>query len=92
MSKEPLETEGQVNKFTPLATEYNFVHSRALEEFPEGPYGSQMNFELGKQSGWDTGEEVNPRFSYEDEHMHEASTRLDALADPLRPNPKGEVE
>lgn len=92
MPKDPVEQEGQKNKFTPLSTEYNFIHSRILEEFPEGPYGSQMNFELGKQSDWDTGEEVNPRFSYENEQLHEAATRLDPQADPLRTHPEGELE
>lgn len=86
-----LEQQGEQDEYTPLSTEYNFVHSRMLEEFPEGPYGSEMNVELGKSSGWDTGEEVNPRFSYENEELHEAATRLDALADPLQKNPKGHI-
>lgn len=92
MPDEPMEREGQVNGFTPLATEYNHIHSRALEEFAEGPYGSPMNFELGKTSGWDTGEEVAPRFSYENEQLHEAATRLEDLADPIRTNPEGHLE
>jgi hypothetical protein len=92
MPNDPLEKKGQKDKFTPLSTEYNFVHSRMLEEFPDGPYGSTMNFELGKTSGWDTGEEVNPRFSYENEQLHEAATRLDELADPMRTHPKGDLE
>ena len=77
--------------YTPLSTEYNYVHSRTLEEFPEGPYGSINNFELSKNSGWDTGEEVNPRFSYENETLHEAATRVYPQADPLRTNPPGET-
>ena len=92
MAKEPLERKGQEDPYTPLSTEYNYLHSRMLEEFPEGPYGSAMNFELGKNSGWDTGEEVNPRFSYENEQLHEAATRLDALADPLQEHPEGHLE
>lgn len=93
MTDKPLEREGEKNSFTPLSTEYNFVHSRALEEFPDGPYGSAMNFELGKTSGWDTGEEVNPRFSYENEQLHEAASRVgDTLADPIRTKPEGHLE
>jgi hypothetical protein len=92
MSNESMEKEGQKNIYTALSTEYNHIHSRTLEEFPEGPYGSRMNFELGKTSGWDTGEEVNPRFSYENEQLHEASARLDALADPIREHPEGHLE
>lgn len=92
MPKEPMEKKNQEDEYTPLATEYNYLHSRTLEEFPDGPYGSASNFQLGKTTGWDTGEEVNPRFSYEDEQMHEASGRLDALADPVRTNPEGDLE
>lgn len=90
--QEPIERQGEQSDYTPLSTEYNFIHSRTLEEFPEGAYGSIINFELGKTSGWDTGEEVNPRFSYENEELHEAATRPDALADPLRKYPKGKIE
>jgi len=93
MSEKDLERQGEQNSFTPLSTEYNYVHSRTLEEFPDGPYGSAMNFELGKTTGWDTGEEVNPRFSYENEQLHEAATRAkDELADPMRTNPEGHLE
>lgn len=93
MSRKDLETEGAKDEYTPLSTEYNFVHSRTVEEFPDGPYGASTNELLGKTSGWDTGEEVNPRFSYEDEQLHEAATRVgDTLADPMRTNPKGKIE
>lgn len=92
MPKEPMETKGEKDVYTPLSTEYNYLHSRTVEEFPEGAYGSTINFPLGKTSGWDTGEEVNPRFSYEAEELHEAATRLDALADPLRKNPEAKIE
>ncbi|WP_202080215.1 hypothetical protein [Caldalkalibacillus salinus] len=92
MGKKSLENKGERNKYTPLSTEYNYVHSRTLEEFPEGPYGSATNTMLGKTSGWDTGEEVNPRFSYENEQLHEASERHDEFADPIREHPKGHLE
>lgn len=87
-----MEYKNEQDPYTPLSTEYNHIHSRALEEFPEGPYGAERNEELGKASGWDTGEEVNPRFSYENEQLHEAATRLDEQADPLRPYPEGKTE
>lgn len=87
-----MEFAGQDSEFTPLSTEYNHIHSRTLEEFPEGPYGSGMDFQLGKTSGWDTGEEVTPRFSYENEQLHEAATRLEDLADPMRQNPEGRLK
>lgn len=91
MAKNSLEREGEQNEYTPLSTEYNYIHSRAWEEFPDGAYGSAMNFELGKSSGWDTGEEANPRFSYENEELHEASQRLDPQADPIRDTPEGDI-
>lgn len=92
MPKKPMERRGERDVFTPLSTEYNYLHSRTVEEFPEGAYGSQINLPLGKTSGWDTGEEVNPRFSYENEQLHEAATRPDDLADPIRTNPEGHLE
>lgn len=87
-----MEKQGEHNEYTPLSTEYNFVHSRTLEEFPEGPYGSAVNLELGKMSGWDSGEEVNPRFSYENEQLHEASERQYPQKDPIRKNPEGDLD
>ena len=92
MPKESMETRGQKDEYTPLSTEYNYLHSRTVEEFPDGAYGCTINLPLGKTSGWDTGEEVNPRFSYEAEQLHEAATRPDALADPVRENPEAELE
>ncbi|MDQ0339497.1 hypothetical protein J2S00_002285 [Caldalkalibacillus uzonensis] len=90
--RDTLEKSGEHNPFTPLSTEYHNLHSRTLEEFPEGPYGSPLQGLLGKQSGWDTGEEVNPIFSYENEQLHEAATRPYPQADPLRKNPEGHPE
>lgn len=91
MSKK-LERKGEKDRYTPLSTEYNYLHSRTLEEFPDGPYGAATNMELGKTTGWDTGEEVNPRFSYEHEQLHEAATRRHSAADPLRRHPEGKLE
>lgn len=92
MPRKPMERKGEKDVYTPLSTEYNYLHSRTVEEFPEGAYGSPVNFPLGKTSGWDTGEEVNPRFSYEDEELHEVTARLDELADPMRKHPEGKIE
>ncbi|GAA0355078.1 hypothetical protein [Bacillus horti] len=86
-----MEQADEQDVFTPLSTEYNYLHSRTLEEFPEGPYQSTIEGELGKTSGWSTGEEVNPRFSYENEELHESSERLDPQADPTRKNPQQKI-
>lgn len=90
--RKSMEKAGEKNPFTPLSTEYQHLHSRAWEEFPEGPYGFATDGVLGKSSGWDTGEEANPRFSYENEELHEAATRPYPQADPLRKNPEGHLE
>jgi hypothetical protein len=90
--RQTMEKAGEQNPFTLLSTEYNHLHSRTLEEFPEGAYGASEPGQLGKQSGWDSGEEVNPRFSYENEQLHEAATRKYPQADPLRENPEGHLE
>lgn len=72
-------------KYSLLSTEQGHLHSRALEEFPEGPYGSTLLTEkLGKSSGWDTGEENEQRFGYEAEGLHDGLPRLDPGADPIR--------
>ncbi|MBO8170534.1 MAG: hypothetical protein H0Z33_01415 [Bacillaceae bacterium] len=71
--------------YTPLSTDHDHIHSRTLEEFPEGPYGSPLlQTSLGKSSGWDTGEHVNPRFSFENKRLHNDLPRLDPPADPIR--------
>lgn len=90
--RQSMEKMGEKNPYTPLSTEYNHLHSRTLEEFPEGAYGAPDEGLLGKQSGWDQGEEVNPRFSYEDEQLHEAATRPYPQSDPLRKYPEGKGE
>ena len=90
--RQTMEKAGEKNPFTLLSTEYNHWHSRTVEEFPEGAYGSSLEGGLGKQSGWDKGEEVNPRFSFENEELHEAATRPYPQADPLRKNPEGHPE
>lgn len=87
-----MEKNGEKQEYTALSTEYDHRHSRTLEEFPEGPYGSELIQTLGKQSGWDTGEEVQPRFSYENEQLHEASERQYPQRDPIRENPEGHIE
>lgn len=81
-------------KFTPLSTEYSHLHSRFLEEFPEGPYGSTIISAetLGKSSGWDTGEFVEQRFGFENDQLHEQLPRLDPAADPVRYRDKGAQE
>lgn len=80
-------------KFTPLSTEYSHIHSRFLEEFPDGPYGSSTASEsLGKESGWDTGEFSEQRFGYENDQLHEQLPRLDPGADPVRYRDKGTKE
>ncbi|WP_205668538.1 hypothetical protein [Ammoniphilus sp. CFH 90114] len=72
-------------KHSLLSTEQIHLHSRTLEEFPEGPYGSTLLTEnLGKSSGWDTGEENEQRFGYEFEQLHTGLPRLDPAADPIR--------
>ncbi len=73
------------NPYTPLSTDHDQIHSRTLEEFPEGPYGSPIpSMSLGKSSGWDTGEHVEPRFSFENKRLHDDLPRLDPAADPIR--------
>lgn len=86
MSKDDqsLERKGQKNTYTPLSTEYSHLHNRMLEEFPDGPYGSPLLTLMGKQSGWDTGEEVSPRFSYENEQAHDEAQRPFPQRDPIR--------
>ncbi len=80
-------------KFTSLSTEYNHIHSRTLEEFPEGPYGSSLvSKTLGKSSGWDTGEYVEQQFGYENDQLHEQLPRLDPGADPVRYRDQGMEE
>lgn len=76
----------QQKHYSPISTDHDQIHSRTLEEFPEGPYGSPLLTEqsLGKESSWETGEHINPRFSYENKNLHQDLPRLDPAADPIR--------
>lgn len=71
--------------YTPLSTDHDQIHSRMKEEFPEGPYGSALYTKtLGKTSGWDTGEHVEPQYHFENKMLHTDLPRLDPAADPIR--------
>ncbi|MEY8350392.1 hypothetical protein AALF16_19205 [Bacillus cereus] len=41
------------------------------EEFPEGPYGSSTNRELGKSTPWESDQKTHKAFSYEYEKQYE---------------------
>lgn len=55
-----------------LATVESHQHDLALEEFPEGPYGSDLISEsLGKSTPWSMDQRSSPRFGYENRELHE---------------------
>ncbi len=92
MGKKSMEKKGEKDHFTALSTEYSHRHTRTKEEYPEGPYGGPPHLTLGKSSGWDTGEEVSPQFSFENEQLHEATQRRYPQRDPIRENPEGHLD
>ncbi|MBY0599648.1 hypothetical protein [Bacillus bingmayongensis] len=45
------------------------------EEFPEGPYGSSTNRELGKSTPWENDQKTHKAFSYEYEKQYEETNQ-----------------
>ncbi|ANA81561.1 hypothetical protein PVOR_10614 [Paenibacillus vortex V453] len=56
---------------TDLSTVESQRNDLAPEEFPEGPYGSDLRSEsLGKSSPWRADQRPPNRFDYEDRNLH----------------------
>jgi hypothetical protein len=79
------------NEFTPLSTEYDQTHTLFQEEFPEGPYGSALNFDLSKDE-WKPNMHAAPRFTYETRSFHNNLEREDAGAHPIHDDPNAAAQ
>ena len=65
-------------KYTDLSTVESQRNDLTAEEFPEGPYGSDILMEtLGKSSPWRDDQRPPNTFSYENRQLHEGLPRLD---------------
>ncbi|REK75824.1 hypothetical protein [Paenibacillus paeoniae] len=61
----------QRDAYEDLDTVESHQNDLALEEFPEGPYSSDLISEsLGKSTPWSTGQRSSPRFGYENQELH----------------------
>ena len=59
-------------EYTDLSTVESQRNDLALEEFPEGPYGSSLLSEsLGKSTPWRVDQRSAHRFDYENHELHE---------------------
>ncbi len=68
-------------EYTDLSTVESMRNDLTAEEFPEGPYGSNLLTEtLGKSSPWRDDQRPQNRFSYENRELHEGLPRLDPPA------------
>jgi hypothetical protein len=68
--------EEHYREYTDLATVESQRNDLTAEEFPEGPYGSDLPVEsLGKSTPWRKDQRSNNRFSYEDREFHEGLSR-----------------
>jgi hypothetical protein len=62
--------------YTDLATVESRRNDLTAEEFPEGPYGSNINHEtLGKSTPWRQDQRPPNRFTYENRELHEGIDR-----------------
>ncbi len=64
--------------YTDLATVESQRNDLAVEEFPEGPYGSSLLVEsLGKSTPWREDQRPPSAFVYENRNLHEGLPRND---------------
>jgi hypothetical protein len=62
--------------YTDLATVESQRNDLTAEEFPEGPYGSNIiNETLGKSTPWRQDQRPPNRFTYENRELHEGIDR-----------------
>jgi hypothetical protein len=62
--------------YTDLATVESGRNDLTAEEFPEGPYGSIINYEtLGKSVPWRQDQRPPNSFTYENRELHEGLDR-----------------
>jgi hypothetical protein len=62
--------------YTDLATVESQRNDLTAEEFPEGPYGSNINPEnLGKSTPWRRDQRPPNQFTYENRELHEGLER-----------------
>ena len=74
--------EGFIDEYRDEATDLATVESQRndliAEEFPEGPYGSNLPMEsLGKSTPWREDQRPPNRFTYENRELHEGLQRND---------------
>ncbi|MCZ8519362.1 MULTISPECIES: hypothetical protein [Paenibacillus] len=63
-------------KYTDLATVESQRNDLTAEEFPEGPYGSDLLSEtLGKSTPWRDDQRSQNRFTYENRELHAGMSR-----------------
>ncbi|MGG1672221.1 hypothetical protein ACIFOE_16540 [Paenibacillus sp. NRS-1783] len=63
-------------EYTDVSTVESQQNDLALEEFPEGSYGSSLMSEsLGKSSPWRVDQRTAHRFDYENHELHEGEVR-----------------
>lgn len=64
-------------KYTDLATVESQRNDLTAEEFPEGPFGSDLRTEsLGKSTPWRDTQRPPNRFAYENRELHEGLPRV----------------
>lgn len=64
------------HKYTDLSTVESQRNDLTLEEFPEGPYGSDLLTEsLGKSTPWRSNQRSAVRFDYENRELHAGMER-----------------
>ncbi|MBO9609572.1 MAG: hypothetical protein J7639_26690 [Paenibacillaceae bacterium] len=63
-------------RYTDVATVQSQRNDLAAEEFPEGPYGSDMQSEtLGRSEPWREDQHTAMPFGYENKELHEGIDR-----------------
>lgn len=64
------------SEYTDLATVESQRNDLTAEEFPEGPYGADLEREtLGKSSPWRADQRSTSAFAYENRDLHEGLDR-----------------
>jgi hypothetical protein len=79
--------EAPQRKYTDLKTVESSRNDLTAEEFPEGPYGSDLLTEsLGKSTPWREDQRTQNRFTYENRELHAGIQRAYPGEHPMHDN------
>lgn len=77
-------TQQEYSDFSAVEKRHEYI---TAEEFPDGPFGSPVDRELGKSTPWEEGQRTYSAFNWENKNLHEKTQRIYPGSHPPHDNP-----